>query len=445
MKLIGNGRLFTRDNANPHIEDGAVLIEKNLIKEIGSTKDLKAKYSEAEFIDAKGQIIMPAFINTHHHIYSAFARGISIANYNPSNFLDVLDGMWYNIDSHMTLKDTELSAKATLINCIENGVTTIFDHHASYGSTKGSLMEIANVAQDYGVRSCLCYEISDRHGQAKMEEAVQENVDFINYTKKQNNDMIKGMMGLHAGFTLSDESLKYAVSKLPKDVGFHVHVSEGYVDVEDSLEKYGVRPVQRLEKLGILGPKTLAIHCIHIDDNEMNILRDTDTMVVHNPESNMGNAVGCPDTIGIYAKGITYGLGTDGFTNDMTESFKVANILHKHNKQNPNVAWVEIPGMLFENNAKIANRYFETPIGKIKEGYAADIIIVDYDALTPLNENTLNSHILFGVNGNSVTSTICNGKVLMQDRKLVGINKREVLKECADQAQDLWNRVNTGR
>lgn len=445
MKIVGNGRLFTRDNTNPYYENGAVLIEGNLIKEVGSTKDLKSKYPDIEFIDAKGQVIMPAFINTHHHIYSAFARGISINNYNPSNFLEVLDGMWYNIDNHMNLKDTSLSAKATLISCIENGVTTVFDHHASYGQTKGSLMEIAKVAQDYGIRSCLCYEVSDRHGTQKMEEAVQENVDFIEYAKTDQSDMIKGMMGLHASFTLSDESLKYAVSKLPKDVGFHVHVSEGYADVEDSLEKYGMRPVQRLEKLGVLGPKTLAIHCIHIDDNEMNILKATDTMVVHNPESNMGNAVGCPDTLGIYAKGITYGLGTDGYTSDMCESYKVANILHKHNKKNPNVAWVEIPTMLFENNVKIANRYFKTPLGMIKEGYAADIIIVDYDALTPMNADNLNSHILFGVNGNCVTSTICNGKVLMQDRKLIGINKREVLQECVVQAEDLWKRVNTGR
>lgn len=445
MILIGNGRLFTRDTEHPYVECGGILVDGNLIKEVGNFNVLKEKYPNAEVIDAKNQIIMPAFINVHNHIYSALARGLSIKNHSPKNFIEILEGLWWNLDEHLTLENDKASAEVTYLNCIENGVTTIFDHHASYKKTEGSLIEIAKVAKDYKIRTCLCYEVSDRNGEEEMKKAVKENVDFIHYANNDRTDMIKGTMGLHASFTLSDETLRYVVEQNPKDAGYHVHIAEGMADVEDSLSKYGVRTVERLNAMGILGPKTVAGHCIYIDDKELDILKETDTMVVHNPESNMGNAVGAPDVLKIYDKGILIGLGTDGYTNDMVESYKVANILQKHIHKDPNCAWGEIPTMLFENNAKIANRFFSTPLGKIKEGYAADIIFVDYDPLTPMNENNINSHILFGMNGYSVTTTICNGEILMRDRKLLHIDKKKVMEESRKQAADLWQRVNANR
>lgn len=445
MYLIGNGKLFTRDTNHPYIECGGILVDGNIIKEVGNFNELKEKYPKAEVIDAKNQVIMPAFINVHNHIYSSLARGLSIKNHNPKNFLDILEGLWWNIDNHLTLENDKVSAAVTYLNCIENGVTTVFDHHASYKKTEGSLMELAKVAKDFKIRTCLCYEVSDRNGEEEMKKAVKENVDFIHYANADTSDMIKGTMGLHASFTLGDDTLRYVVEQNPEGAGYHVHIAEGMDDVEDSLSKYGVRTVERLNSMGILGPKTVAGHCIYIDDKELNILKETDTMVVHNPESNMGNAVGAPDVLKIYDKGILIGLGTDGYTNDMVESYKVANILQKHLHRDPNCAWSEIPTMLFENNAKIANRFFSSPIGKIKEGFVADIIFVDYDPITPMNENTLNSHILFGMNGALVTTTICNGEILMKDRELLHINKKDIMEESRKQAANLWERVNTNR
>lgn len=445
MYLIGNGKLFTRDAKNPYIECGGILVEGKLIKEVGTFEELQKKYPQAEIIDANNQIIMPAFINVHNHIYSSLARGLSIKNHNPKNFIDILEGLWWNLDNHLTLEDDRVSAQVTYLNCIENGVTTVFDHHASYETTEGSLMELANVAKEYKLRTCLCYEVSDRNGEEEMKKAVKENVDFINYANQDDSDMIKGIMGLHASFTLSDETLRYVVEQTPEGTGYHVHIAEGRDDLEDSLEKYGVRTVKRLHNMGILGPKTVAGHCIYLDDEEVALLKETDTMVVHNPESNMGNAVGAPDVLKMYDNGILIGLGTDGYTNDMLESYKVANILQKHMHQNPNCAWGEIPTMLFEHNAQIANRFFSTPLGKIKEGYAADIIFVDYDPITPMDETNLNSHILFGMNGMNVTTTMCNGELLMRDRKLLHINKQEVMEESRRVANNLWQRVNADR
>ncbi len=438
MLLIGNGRLITRDQ-NKYLENGAVVTQGNLIQEVGGTAEMRAKYPEATFIDAHGGVIMPGLINAHNHIYSAFARGLSIKGYDPKDFNDILEGMWWKIDRKLTHENNRLSAYAVYIDCIKNGVTTVFDHHASYYDIPGSLDDIAEAAKALGVRTNLCYEVSDRDGETKMMEAVLENERMM---KLAQTDMLKGMMGLHAAFTLSDKTLEICQAHMPEGAGFHVHVAEGPGDVQDSLKKYGKRIVNRLYDCGVLGEHTLAVHCVHINKAEMELLKATDTMVVHNPESNMGNAVGCGPVIQMFAQGLTLGLGTDGYTNDILESYKVGNIIHKHNLCDPTVAWGEIPAMLFDNNPKIAARFYEKPLGVLKPGAYADIIVTDYDPLTPMDASNCNGHILFGMNGRSVVTTVCNGNVLMLDRKLLAVDEAAIMAECRESAQRLWTSIN---
>lgn len=445
MILVGNGRLFTRNDADPFYEDGAVAIDGTQIVKVGKTEDLKKEYANAEFIDAKRGLILPAFINTHEHIYSALSRGISIKGYQATSFLNILDGMWWTLDRNLTLENTKLSAMATYIDCIKNGCTTIFDHHASFGQIEGSLFAIEEAAKETGVRSCLCYEVSDRDGMEKSKAAVKENVDFIKHALADDSDMIAGMMGIHAQFTISDETMERCVSEKPDGVGYHIHVAEGIEDLYDCLHKYGKRIINRLYDWNILGEKTLLGHCIHVNEKEMDMIKDTNTMVVHNPESNMGNACGCPPTMHLMHKGILCGLGTDGYTHDMMESWKVAKLLHEHHLCDATAAWGEVPQMLFKNNAKIANRYFKKPLGVLKEGAAADVITIAYDPLTPLDETNLDGHMLFGVSGHDVQTTIANGKVLMKNRELTEVDEAKVMADCRQSAADLWKRINSGR
>lgn len=442
MLVIGNGKLFTRNDEMPFVENGAVAIEGTKIAAVGETEAIKKQYGDAEFIDAKGGVIMPAFINTHEHIYSAMARGLSIKGYNPKGFLDILDGQWWTIDRHLTLEQTKYSAVETLISCIRNGVTTVFDHHASFGQIGGSLFTIADVAKELGVRACLCYEISDRDGMDKARESVMENAEFIRYALKDDTDMIAGMMGMHAQFTISDATMELAAANKPDEVGYHIHVAEGIEDLHDCLKKYGKRIVDRLMDFNILGEKTLLGHCIYINPHEMDLIKDTNTMVVHNPESNMGNACGCPPTMELVHRGILTGLGTDGYTHDMIESYKVANVLHKHHLCDANAAWGEVPKMLFENNAAIANRYFKTLLGVLKEGAAGDVIVVDYNPPTQLDASNINGHILFGMTGRDVVTTVANGRVLMKDREIKVIDVEEAMAKCREESAKLWHSIN---
>ena len=442
MFLIGNGRLFTRDEKNSFFENGAVVWTDNTIVEVGDFETLKKKYADAEFIDAKGGVIHPAFINTHEHIYSALARGLSIKGYAPNGFLEILDGLWWTIDRNLDNDLTKLSAEATYLECIKNGVTTIFDHHASFGEISGSLFAIEEAARDFGVRSVLCYEISDRDGKEKAHAAIKENVDFAKHALSLKDDFIKGMMGMHASFTISDKTMELCRKEKPKEIGYHIHVAEDILDLHRCLKEHGKRIVDRLYDWDVLGEKTLLAHCIYVNPHEMDLIRDTNTMVVHNPESNMGNACGCPPTMEIVHKGILTGLGTDGYTHDMIESWKVANILHKHHLVDPGAAWAEVPEMLFQGNARIANRYFEKKLGVLEKGAAADIIITDYIPPTPMNAGNLNGHMLFGMNGRSVVTTVGNGKVLMKNRELQGIDEERCLAKIREGAARLEKKIN---
>jgi len=332
---------------------------------------------------------------------------------------------------------------ATYLDCIKNGCTTVLDHHASYGGIRGSLFAIADAAKELGVRTNLCFEVSDRDGEEKMREAVAENADFIRFAQADGTDMVKGMMGLHASFTLSDKSLELCRENTPEGIGFHVHVAEGMDDVYDSLRKYGKRVINRLFDHDILEQKTVTGHCIHVNGIEMDIIKQTDAMVVHNPESNMGNAVGIPPCMEMMRRGILVGLGTDGYTNDMFESEKVANVIHKHVLCDPGAAWAEVPKMLFGNNAVIANRSFETRLGELCPGAAADIVVSDYIPLTPMTAENCDGHILFGMSGRSIVTTVINGVVKMKDRKLIGIDEQAILAKSREQSAAMAKRINS--
>ena len=436
MYILTNGRLITRDpDAKGYYEKGAVVYEGSKIVEVGEEAALTAKYPQAERIDAKGGVIMPAFINAHTHIYSALARGLSIVGNNPTNFFEVLDGTWWAIDRHLTLEGTRASADALYIDCIKQGVTTIFDHHASYCQIPGSLFQIGESAKKFGIRSCLCYE-------EKCLEAIQENADWITYCQEHKDPMLAAMFGGHALFTISDKTFDRMVAANNGRTGYHIHVSEGMNDVYDSLQNYGRRPVQRLQDHGILGEKTILGHCIHVNTAEMEIIKETGTMVVNNPESNMGNAIGICPVLQLYKRGILLGMGTDAYTNDMLESLKVALCSQRSQNCLPNVGWCEVTDMLFKNNAKIGAKYFPDQLGVLKAGAAADIIVMDYKPFTPFSDENIDGHMIFGMTGRQCQTTIAAGKLLMKDRELVGIDEEAENAHILEASKKLWGSLN---
>lgn len=181
MLLVGNGRLITRDDRRPYLDDGCVAIQDNLIADVGPTAELQSRFPEAQFLDARRRVIMPGLINAHMHLYSTFARGMALKDDSPQSFLQILERLWWRLDRVLTADDVYYSALVPLIDCIKCGTTTIFDHHSSPASIRGSLFRIAEAARLVGVRSCLCHEVSDRDGQEATQAGIDENREFIAY------------------------------------------------------------------------------------------------------------------------------------------------------------------------------------------------------------------------------------------------------------------------
>jgi putative selenium metabolism protein SsnA len=442
MLLIGNGKVVTRDAACPFIENGAVLIDGKIIRETGETAVLRAKYPKAEYIDAKGKLVMPGFINTHMHYYSTFARGMNLGGRPPTTFGEILSGLWWRLDKQLTLDDVYYSCIGPMIDQVRSGVTSVIDHHASPFAVEGSLFKIAEAAKLFGIRSNLCYEVSDRDGEQIAQAGIRENADFARYCIGQNDDMLGALVGMHASMTVSDKTLVQCVETAEgADIGLHIHCAEGIEDVVNSLAQYKLRVIERLHKHGVLSKKSISVHCIHVTDEEIDLLRESGVAVVHNPQSNMGNAVGVSPVLDMLKRGVLVGMGTDGYAADVLESYKTAAILHKHAKGIPSVAWAEPPTMLFENNKTIMERFIKGKLGTLAKDHYADIIIVDYQGPTPVNANTINSHILFGISGRHVDTTIINGKVIMQNRVILNIDEETLMAQSRELAQKLWNRI----
>lgn len=441
MQLIRHALIYTGAEEGRIIHNGAVAIDGAFIKEVGEDSVLAARYPEAEALDAGGKLCIPGLINAHEHIYSEFARGCAFPGGPSHGFLDVLEKVWWPLDRALSKEDIYYSALCTYIECIKNGVTTVIDHHAGYGAIEGSLSEIAKAADQTGVRTCLCYEVSDRDGFSKCRKAIDENTSFIEETARKNSSMEKALFGLHASFTLSEETLQAVRRANESGAGYHVHIAEGAYDEKDCEEKYGCSIVERFEREGILGPSTIAAHCIHISEKDMGILKDTDTMVVHNPESNMNNAVGSPNVLAMYDRGITLGLGTDGYGQDMLRSMQTAAILQKYRHGEPARGTGEAESLLFSGNPEIVRRIFGVSAGNLKEGAAADIILMNYAPFTPLNENTVESHLLFGLTGALTDTVLINGRLVMQGRKVLTVDEEAIDREARKLAEGLWQRI----
>jgi len=441
--LITGGTLITFGQANAVMPDSALLIQGERIADLGPTAELVTRYPNEERLDARGRLVMPGLICAHTHFYGAFARGMAIPGQAPQNFPEILEKLWWRLDKALWSDDVRYSVLVCLMDAIRHGTTTLMDHHASPDVIAGSLDIIAEATLQAGVRACLCYEVTDRDGPDKARAGIAENARFIAEARRKGNPLLAGTFGLHASLTLSDETLKECVDAAKDlDVGFHIHVAEDKADVRDSLKKSGLRVVERLNRLGILGPKTIAAHCVHVDAYEMDTLRETGTRVVHNPRSNMNNAVGTADVVTMLKRGIEVGLGNDGFSNNMFTEMHTAYLVHKLSQGDPRVMGADqVMRMAFAHNALTAGLFFPGPLGELSVGALADVILVDYVPTTPLTRDNFPWHIIFGVDGTGVDTTIVGGRVLMRDKELLTLDEEEICARARELAGKLWRRL----
>jgi putative selenium metabolism protein SsnA len=433
-----NGIVVTLGKMNRLIWSGSVVIDGEHIIGVGDAAEMKQRYPDADAFDCSGKIILPGFICTHHHFYSTMARGMSIPGEPATNFVEILERLWWKVDRALDEEDIILSAQVPLIECIRNGTTTVIDHHASPSMREGSLDMIENAVRQAGTRASLCYEVSDRNAAGG---GMEENKRFIRKVG-QGDGQIAAMMGMHASFTLSDATINECVGVANEaGVGCHIHVAEDAADREDSIAKFGIPTVNRLDKLKVTGEKSIFVHCVHIDEAEMDILADTGTSVVHNPESNMNNAVGVTPLFKLLNRGVLVGLGTDGMGSDMLAQMRCAYLLHRLANHDPRVAFVEAPQLLLQNNAAIAERQFGLKLGEIVEGSPADLAIIDYQPPTPLSEANFLGHLIFGLVDATVDTTVCKGRILMRGKQILSLDEERITARSRELAPKMWERL----
>jgi putative selenium metabolism protein SsnA len=442
--LITQACLATLGDEPRLVEDGTLLIEDGRIAALGTTAELSTRYPEAERWDAAGQLVLPASICAHTHFYGAFARGMATPGEPPADFPQILEGLWWRLDRALTLEDVRASALVCLVDAIRHGTTTLVDHHASPNAIAGSLDVVAEAVREAGLRACLCYEVTDRDGPERAQAGIAENVRFAKAQGSKPQARLAASFGLHASLTLSDETLADCLAAASElGLGFHVHAAEDLADQEDSLRKSGKRVVHRLHDAGILGPRTIAAHCVHVDQSEIEVLAETGTWVTHQPRSNMNNGVGVAPVEHMLRAGVNVGLGNDGFSNQMLAEMKAAYLVHKLAQRDPRA----MPGNLvmrlaYANNGRLARAFWpDLRLGELREGAAADLVFLDYHPTTPLTAGNLPWHLLFGVEASMITATVCAGRVLMRERTLFTLDEEAISARSRELAAEVWKRV----
>ncbi|HRS54479.1 MAG TPA: amidohydrolase family protein [Bacteroidales bacterium] len=409
----------TFEITNTHIK-----VDKGFNNEIEFLDILPEYYNtEDVIIDCKNNIVTHSFVNAHHHVYSALARGMNPPKVIPSNFYEILKYVWWALDKCLDADMIRLSALVTAMTCAKNGVTFVIDHHASPFYIKNSLNIIAEAFDEVGVSHLLCYEITDRDGLDKAEDGLIETEEYL---KKR-----QGLVGLHASFTISDNTLNKAVELTRKfNSGIHIHVAEDKYDQDFAMENYNKRVIERLAGAGVLDfSKTILAHCIHINEIERDIIANSPCWVVQNAESNLNNNVGFFNSEGLSDRIM---LGTDGMHSDMLRSAKAAFLIGQ--------PFDKVKGGL---TYKAAYQRFRRAHDYIsKNGFIGDdsnnLVVLDYDSPTPVNESNFVGHFIFGIESRHVKHVISSGDLILHDGKLVNVDESEILEQSQKIATELW-------
>ena len=388
---------------------------------------------DAELIDCSGCLVIPGNVCAHHHLYSALARGMPYRLEPPESFVQVLQRVWWRLDRALDEEAVWLSAWSGGADALLGGTTTIVDHHASPNAIAGSLDGIAEALGDLGARSVLCYEVTDRDGPERATAGLEENLRFC----KGGFPLALGMVGAHASFTLSTETLAGCVEVArDADAGIHIHVAEDEADERDALARFGVRVVERLAEAGALGPRSLLAHCVHVDEREIALIRQTGAWVAHNARSNMNNRVGRAP---IGALGPTVALGTDGIDGDLFAESRTA--FWRAREADPSVG----PSWILERmaaSARFAAAVYEEPLlGTIRPSAPADLVVLAYDPPTPVTAENLAGHWAFGLSARHVRDVLVHGDVVVRKRRLTRVDEPEVRARCRGAAAELWRRM----
>jgi putative selenium metabolism protein SsnA len=435
--IIGNGTVHTGGERPIVLADAGVAWQGDRILAVGPLNELRADHPEAETLDARGGLILPGFVNLHHHFYSALARGLD-PGIAPRSFGELLEGLWWRLDRSLDEEAVRISARLTVADCIRCGCTTVFDHHASPRFIAGSLDAVAEEVASAGLAAVLCYEASDRNGHDPAIAGVEENADFC--ARHLAHPTIRGIMGLHASFTVSDETLAATARLRPSGAGIHIHVAEDPIDIRVSHALYGRGPIDRLDAAGLLDERALLAHGVHLSAEDLDRVAAARAVLIHNPESNANNGVGRLDVVAAARAGCRLALGTDGMGSSMLGALRFAFLAHRAALRDPRVGFEVHPGLLAATSRAAGALFDEPLLGELAPGAPADIAVLDAPPRTPISPTSIFGHLVYGAAGAPVRHTIARGRVLMRDFQLLTLDPEGAAREAREIAPRVWER-----
>lgn len=423
MSLLIHGATVVTSLDPPAIERADVLLVDERVAAVGP-----ALTAGAPSIDATGCLVIPGNVNAHMHAYAALTRGMPYRLAPPASFLEILQRVWWRVDRALDPASIRSSALVAAREALLAGTTTLVDHHASPNAIDGSLDVLATAFAECGIRSILAYEVSDRDGREQACQGLDENRRFLRSVDNGAWPLARGMVGAHASFTLSDETLADCAALAHRNrAGVHVHLSE------DEIDRGATR---RLVDAGVLDERALAAHAVHIDGDEAALLAERGVTVVHNPRSNMNNGVGRAPLRWL---GEQVALGTDGIGSDMWAESRVGYLERREDDLATAPDWAL---RRLAAGARLVGDRFEEPLfGRIAAGAPADLVVLDYAPPTPLDAAGLAGHWVFGMSAAHVRDVIVAGELVMRNRRLTRVDEIELNEVATSEARRLWARA----
>lgn len=425
---------------NLRVIEGTIEIDGKEIKKVGNVKEKDAD----KVIDASGKIVMPGLVCSHAQPHRVLLRSAPLSTEPPSEITQIQQRLWWNIDEKLTNKDAYDSTLFTCLKFIKTGTTFFADTYSSQKSIGKSLDHIASAVEEAGIRALIAFEASERNTRAEGARGMRENIRFLENLQKKGprESLTGGLVGLDASLATSNELLKHGKRVANRfDVSILMPVSEGKNDVYHNLEKHGKRPIERLRDVDLLSPNTVLAHCIHVNQDELDIIQRTGSKVAHNPMSNMINAAGVAPIPNMKEREIPIGLGNGDYITDGFENIRSLYMLHKVISGDPRkISPMEALEMATIKSAELYG--MGNKIGSIEPGKRADIIIIDPSSLpTPLLRENAANHLVNSITGRDVETVIVGGKLLMENGDIKTLTESRTIEQARGTAKKIWKKL----
>ena len=437
--LVKGGTIVTMDDKRRVIHDGSVAAEDGEIIAVGSSEKIPGGFRTDEIMDARGCIVIPGLICSHTHLYGMALRGSALGIRPPSDFLQILQRIWWPIDEALTNDDAYATALSASAESLMSGTTCYADTYSAPNAIEGSLDHIARAVNEVGNRAIISFEATERRTPGEGRRGLQESLRFA---RRKDRGRAMGMVSLHASFTVSDDLIARGVEASQKlRVPITIHVSEGQNDVYHNIERHGKRSVERLHDMGLLTRRAVLAHCVHLDEREIELLGKSPASVAHNPMSNMLNAVGVSPLLKMIDSGVNVGLGNDGYVFDMFENMRAAFLLQRVSRRNPNrPSPQQVVEMCTVNGARA---YGLSSLGSISPGKRADIVVLRPSFIATPYSGSVYGYIVNGLRGADVRDVVVDGEVVVRDRKMTRLDLARAERKVLKIMDRLWKRLGT--